>query len=73
MDYKAKYLEWLNSPYVDEETKEELRRIEHDENEIQNRFYKNTLRRFYNRFRPRNFNVKDNVDRRPLYASVRSV
>lgn len=41
MDYKAKYLEWLNSPYVDEETKEELRRIEHDENEIQNRFYKN--------------------------------
>ncbi len=41
MDYKAKYLEWLSNPHVDEETKEELRRIENDENEIQNRFYKN--------------------------------
>ncbi len=41
MDYKAKYLEWLNSPYVDEETKAELHQIEADETEIQNRFYKN--------------------------------
>ena len=39
----------------------------------QNRFCKNTLRRFYNRFRPRNFNVKDNVDRRPLRTRMRSV
>ena len=41
MDYKAKYLEWLSNPHVDEDTKEELRRIENDESEIQNRFYKN--------------------------------
>lgn len=41
MDYKAKYQEWLNSPYVDEKTKEELRQIENNDTEIQDRFYKN--------------------------------
>lgn len=41
MDYKAKYLEWLNSPYIDEKTREELKSIENNDTEIQNRFYKN--------------------------------
>lgn len=41
MDYKAKYYEWLNSPYIDEETRAELKAVENDEVEIQNRFYKN--------------------------------
>ena len=35
------YEEWLNNPYFDEGTKEELRKIKDDENEIKERFYKN--------------------------------
>ncbi|RRD94908.1 phospho-sugar mutase [Clostridiales bacterium COT073_COT-073] len=41
MNYQEKYLEWLNSPYIDEETRAELKAIENDPAEIQNRFYKN--------------------------------
>ena len=33
------YKEWLENPYFDEATKEELRAIEGDENEIKERFY----------------------------------
>lgn len=40
MNYKRKYEEWLNADYFDAETKEELRRISHDEKEIEDRFYK---------------------------------
>ena len=40
MNYKETYLEWLENPYFDEETKEELRAIENDEKEIEERFYK---------------------------------
>lgn len=39
MDYKQMYEEWLANPYFDEKTKEELRSIESDENEIKERFY----------------------------------
>lgn len=39
MDYRAIYESWLNDPYFDEETKEELRAIAEDENEIKERFY----------------------------------
>lgn len=39
MDYMENYREWLENPYFDEETKEELRRIEGDEKEIKERFY----------------------------------
>lgn len=38
MTYKETYKKWLNSQYVDEETKEELRKIQ-DEKEIEDRFY----------------------------------
>lgn len=38
-DYKKIYEEWLNNPYFDEATKEELRKIADDENEIKERFY----------------------------------
>lgn len=41
MDYKNNYEVWLNSPYFDEQTKNELLRIKDDEKEIQDRFYKN--------------------------------
>lgn len=41
MDYKNNYEMWLNSPYFDEQTKEELLSIKDDEKEIQDRFYKN--------------------------------
>lgn len=41
MDYKNNYEMWLNSPYFDEQTKEELLNIKDDEKEIQDRFYKN--------------------------------
>lgn len=39
MDYKKLYQEWLTNPCFDEETKEELRSIANDENEIKERFY----------------------------------
>ncbi|MCI8362210.1 MAG: phospho-sugar mutase [Clostridia bacterium] len=40
MEYKEKYKEWLENPYFDEETKEELKKIENDDKEIEDRFYK---------------------------------
>lgn len=39
MGYKEMYNEWLNNPYFDEGTKEELRSIAADEKEIEERFY----------------------------------
>ncbi len=38
-DYMKIYNEWLSNPYFDEATKEELRGIAGDENEIKERFY----------------------------------
>lgn len=38
-DYMKIYNEWLSNPYFDEGTKEELRAIAGDENEIKERFY----------------------------------
>lgn len=38
-DYMKIYEEWLNNPYFDETTKEELRAIAGDENKIKERFY----------------------------------
>ena len=40
MDYQELYCEWLNDPYFDDATKEELRSIEKDDKEIKERFYK---------------------------------
>ena len=39
MEYKARYEEWLENPYFDEDTKKELLGIKDDENEIKERFY----------------------------------
>ena len=39
MGYKEMYQEWLDNPYFDEATKEELRGIAADEKEIEDRFY----------------------------------
>ena len=39
MDYRGMYEEWLNNPYFDEATKQELRDIAEDDNEIKERFY----------------------------------
>ncbi|MDD3339400.1 MAG: phospho-sugar mutase [Lachnospiraceae bacterium] len=39
MDYKEVYQSWLDNPYFDEATKAELKAIEHDDNEIKERFY----------------------------------
>ena len=38
-DYMKIYREWLSNLYFDEDTKAELKAIEHDENEIKERFY----------------------------------
>ena len=38
--YLEKYNEWLNNPIFDEETKKELKSIEGNEKEIEDRFYK---------------------------------
>ncbi|MBQ8955985.1 MAG: phospho-sugar mutase [Lachnospiraceae bacterium] len=40
MGYKESYNEWLNDPYFDGKTKEELKGIADDEKEIEERFYK---------------------------------
>lgn len=40
MSYKDIYNEWIESSYFDEDTKDELRGIADDENEIKERFYK---------------------------------
>ena len=40
MDYKIKYQEWLDSPYVDKGLKHELKEIQDSEEEIKERFYK---------------------------------
>ncbi len=39
MDYKEVYEQWIATPYFDEATKEELKSIAEDENEIKERFY----------------------------------
>ena len=40
MSYKEKYQEWINSPIIDEETKNKLKEISNNEKEIEDRFYK---------------------------------
>ena len=40
MDYIKKYQEWLNSNEIDEETKEQLRKIKENDAEIKDSFYK---------------------------------
>lgn len=40
MEYREKYEGWLSNPYFDENTKDELRSIVEDDNEIKERFYK---------------------------------
>ena len=39
MNYQETNQEWLNNPYFDEATKEELKNIQDDDNEIKERFY----------------------------------
>ena len=39
--YQNIYKEWLNNDYFDQETKNELLKIQNDEKEIEDRFYKN--------------------------------
>jgi len=40
MGYKETYNRWLTSPVVDEDAKAELKSIENDEKEIEERFYR---------------------------------
>ncbi|MCI8560338.1 MAG: phospho-sugar mutase [Dorea sp.] len=40
MEYRKRYEEWINNPYFDEATREELKKIADDDNEIKERFYK---------------------------------
>ena len=40
MGYQEIYESWLNNPYFDEATRAELKAIEHDDDEIKERFYK---------------------------------
>lgn len=39
MDYKEMYQSWLDNPYFDEATKEELKKIADNDDEIKDRFY----------------------------------
>ena len=40
MEAKKRYEEWLENPYFDTKTKEELKSIANDEKEIEERFYR---------------------------------
>ena len=40
MDYMKAYESWLENPYIDEDTKNELRAIKDNDKEIEDRFYK---------------------------------
>jgi len=40
MEYREVYEAWLNNPYFNEHTKEELKAIANDENEVKDRFYR---------------------------------
>ena len=40
MSYKEIYKQWLENPYFDDKTKAELKAIENDEKEIEERFYR---------------------------------
>ena len=39
MDYMETYQAWLDNPYFDEETKNELKELRNNESEIKERFY----------------------------------
>ena len=41
MNYLEEYKKWMESTFIDEETKKELKEIENNEKEIEDRFYKN--------------------------------
>ena len=41
MNYLEEYKKWMNSNFIDENTKKELKEIENNEKEIEDRFYKN--------------------------------
>ena len=41
MNYLEEYKKWINSNFIDEDTKSELKNIENNKEEIQDRFYKN--------------------------------
>ena len=40
MSYRDTYQEWLENPYFDEKTKAELKALEGNDKEIEDRFYK---------------------------------
>lgn len=40
MDYRKTYEDWLKSDFLDEDSKNELKSIENNEEEIKDRFYK---------------------------------
>lgn len=40
MEYRERYEAWINNSYFDEATREELKKIAEDDNEIKERFYK---------------------------------
>ena len=40
MDWRENYKEWIDSPYFDEATKQELKNIGGDEKELEDRFYR---------------------------------
>ena len=40
MDYRAEYEKWLAAEYIDDDTKAELKALEGDEKEIEDRFYR---------------------------------
>ena len=41
MNYLEEYKKWMDSNFIDEDTKTELKKIENNQNEIEDRFYKN--------------------------------
>ena len=57
MDYKEMYESWINNPYFDEDTIKELKDLNRNDAEIQDRFYRDLefgTRRFEGSDRSRN-------------------
>ena len=70
MNAKEVYRAWLEDPYFDEETKDELRSIAGDEKEIEERFYTDLHQLFKVCSESGRKHQKDNADFRHLSDEI---
>ena len=62
MNYLEEYKRWMESSFIDEETKKELKNIENDDKEIQDRKDKITdLQKDYNVYQSSNVQIANSI------------